>query len=393
MELEHELDRDRPQPSLGKRMTAMILGVLGVALLVAVIWIAAISKRMHNQPKGEPLQTVTAATATYDTWHPSLSAVGTLRATKGADLAFEVSGVVTEVGTPPGSEAKQGQLLVQLNDSVEAAQLRQLQAALTLARLSLSRAREQLAIHAISQGDFDATEADCKVKEASVQQTAAIVAKKRLSAPFSGRVGIITTSPGAYLNSGVPVVTLQQMDPIYADFYLPQRDLSFLKPGQKVSLTSDAFPGQSFSGKVTTINPRVDGSTRNIQVEATLRNPKHQLLPGMFMSVIMEVGGAEKQITLPQTAITYNPYGATVFIAKKGEVVGPDGMRKQGLVAEQIFVTTGRTRGDQVAILKGLEEGALVVTSGGLKLKNGTPLLVNNSLTPANDPNPTPQEQ
>ncbi len=393
MELETDLATNGPSPSLGKRMGVMLLAVLGLALLIALIWIAAISKRMHSQPKGEPPQTVTTTTATYDAWQPSLNAVGTLRAAKGADLAFEVAGVVTEVGTPPGSEVKQGQLLVQLNDSVETAQLRQLQAALSFAKLTLSRAKEQLTIHAISQGDYDATEADCKVKEASVQQAAAVVAKKRLSAPFGGRVGIITTSLGAYLNSGVPVVTLQQLDPIYADFYLPQRDVSSLKSGQKVAMLFDAFPGQAFSGQVTTINPKVDGSTRNIQVEATLRNPKHQLLPGMFVSLNMKVGAPAKQITLPQTAITYNPYGATVFIAKQGEVVGLDGQRKQGLVAEQVFVTTGSTRGDQVAILKGLEEGAVVVTSGGLKLKNGTPLLVNNSLTPANDPNPAPQEQ
>ncbi len=393
MEVEIDLDKNRQTPSIGKRMVVMILAVLGLALLIAVIWIAAISKGMHSQPKGEPPQTVTTATATYDTWHPSLSAVGTLRAVKGADLAFEVPGVVTQVGTPAGREVRQGQLLVQLDDSVEAAQLRQLQAALSLAKLTLARAKEQLAIHAISQGDYDATEADGKVKEAAAQQAAAIVAKKRLSAPFGGRVGIITTSLGAYLNSGVSVVTLQQMDPIYADFYLPQRNISSLKSGQKVSMTFDAFPGQIFSGQVTTINPRVDGSTRNIQVEATLRNAKHQLLPGMFVSLNMEVGAKEKQITLPQTAITYNPYGATVFVAKKGVVVGPDGQKKEGLVAEQVFVTTGPTRGDQVAILKGLDEGALVVTSGGLKLKNGSPLIVNNSLTPANDPNPAPQEQ
>jgi membrane fusion protein (multidrug efflux system) len=348
---------------------------------------------MRSQPKGEPPQTVTTTTAAYDTWQPSLSAVGTLRAAKGADLAFEVSGVVTRIGTPPGREVKRGQILVQLNDSVEAAQLRQLQAALALARLNLARAKEQLAIHAISQGDYDGTDADCKAKEASVQQAAAIVAKKRLSAPFGGRVGIITTSPGAYLNSGVSVVTLQQMDPIYADFYLPQRDVSSLKSGQKVAMTFDAFPGRTFTGNVTAINPKVDGATRNIQIEATLHNPKRELLPGMFVSVNMEVGTKEKHITLPQTAITYNPYGATVFVAKKGEVAGLDGQKKEGLIAEQVFVTTGPSRGDQVAILKGLDQGAVVVTSGGLKLKNGTPLIVNNSLTPANDPDPAPQEQ
>ena len=393
MELDTDLDTNGQSPSTGKRMVVMILGVLGLALVIAAVWISAILTRIRSMPKGGVPQTVTTTTAAYDAWQPALSAVGTLRAVKGADLAFEVSGVVTRIGAHPGRDVKRGQLLVQLNDSVEAAQLKQLQAALSLARVNLSRAKEQLAIHAISQGDYDAAQADDRVKEASVQQAAAIVAKKRLSAPFEGRVGIITTSPGAYLNSGVSVVTLQQLDPIYADFYLPQRDVASLKAGQKVDLTFDAFPGQTFKGQVTTINPKVDGATRNIQIEASLRNAKHQLLPGMFVSVNMEVGGKVNYLTLPQTAITYNPYGATVFVAKKGEVVGPDGQKKEGLLAEQIFVTTGPTRGDQVAILKGLDAGAVVVTSGGLKLKNGTPLLVNNSLRPSDDSNPAPQEQ
>ncbi len=393
MELETTMDPNATAPSVGKRMLAMILGILGLVVLVALVWAAAISARMKAQPKGEPPQTVTTAVAAYDTWQPTLSAVGSLRAVKGADLAFEVSGVVTQVAAVPGGEVRQGQLLVQLNDSVEAAQLKQLQAALALARVNLSRAREQLAIHAISQGDFDAAQADLRVKEAAAQQAAAVVAKKRLSAPFGGRVGILSTSPGAFVNSGAAVATLQQLDPIYADFYLPQREASSLKPGQAVELALDAFPGRTFKGRVSAVNPKVDGATRNIQVEATLRNPGHRLLPGMFASIAMEVGAREKHLTLPQTAITYNPYGATVFVARKAQVAGPDGQAREGLVAEQVFVTTGPTRGDQVAILKGLEPGAVVVTSGGLKLKNGTPLLVDNSHRPADDPSPAPQEQ
>lgn len=394
MELETSPDMNLPKPSTGKRMAVMLLCVFGIIVLLALIFIGGLMKMLKGMPKGEPPATVTTTTAAYDTWQPTLSAVSTLRAVKGADLAFEVAGVVTRVGAKAGSEVKQGQMLIQLNDSVETAQLRALQASLALAKVNLERAKEQLAIHAISQGEFDGADADFKAKEASVQQAAAVAAKKRLSAPFSGQVGLITTSPGAYLNSGVSVVTLQQLDPIYADFYLPQREVNSLKPGQTVDLVFDAFPGKTFSGKVTAVNPKVDGTTRNIQVEATLPNPKRQLLPGMFASLSMDVGGKEKRLTLPQTAITYNPYGATVFIAKKGEVVGMDGQKKEGLVAEQVFVTTGSTRGDQVAILKGLEEGAVVVTSGGLKLKNGTPLMVNNkTLQPSNDPNPAPQEQ
>ena len=394
MELETTPDMNMPKPSTGRRMTWMLI-IIGFVLFIVVGFniLTQVMTAKFMAGQGEPPATVTTSTAALDTWQPSLDAVGTLRAVKGADMAFEVAGVVTQIGAKPGSEVKQGQTLVQLNDSVEAAQLRGLQAAAALSKVNRDRAQQQLEIHAISQGDFDAADADLKAKAAAVQQAAAVVAKKRLSAPFNGRVGLITTSPGAYINSGVSVVTLQQMDQLYADFYLPQREMGALKQGQKVTLALDTFPGQPFEGKVTAVNPKVDGSTRNIQIEATVPNPKHQLLPGMFASVSMEVGAPERHITLPQTAVTYNPYGATVFIAKKGQVKDKDGKLVDGLVAQQVFVTTGATRGDQVAIVKGLDEGAVVVTSGGLKLRNGTTLIVDNSLPPTNEPNPAPQEK
>lgn len=394
MQLENAPDMNLPKPSTGKRMLWMILFVVVLVILLAAVMIAGIMKMVSSAPKGEPPAAVTTTTAAYDEWQPTLSAVGTLRAVKGADLAFEVAGVVTQVGARAGGEVKQGQLLVQLNDAVEAAQLKAAQAGAALSKVNRDRAKQQLEIHAISQGDFDASDADYKAKEAAAQQAAAVMAKKRLSAPFSGRVGLITTSPGAYINSGVSVVTVQQLDPVYVDFYLPQRDLATIASGQKVDLALDAFGGQAFTGKVTVVNPKVDPSTRNVQVEATVPNPKRTLIPGMFANVSVEVGSKQKYLTLPQTAITYNPYGATVFIAKQGEVMGMDGKKHQGLMAQQVFVTTGPTRGDQVAILKGLDEGAVVVSSGGLKLKNGTPLAPNNKgVLPANDANPAPQEQ
>ncbi|HXC16320.1 MAG TPA: efflux RND transporter periplasmic adaptor subunit [Holophagaceae bacterium] len=394
MELETNFDSHAQQPSTGKRMVKMILLVLALIVVLALIFIGGIMKMLGGMPKGEPPQTVTTTTAAYDEWQPTLNAVGTLRAIRGADLAFEVAGVVTQIGAKSGVAVKQGQPLVTLNDSVEVAQLAQLKAAAALSKVNHQRSKEQLDIHAISQGDFDAADADYKAKVAAVNQQAAVVAKKRLTAPFAGSVGIINTSPGAYINSGISVVTLQQMDPIYVDFYLPQRELAQLKAGQKVDLALDAFGGQTFTGKVTAVNPKVDASTRNVQIEATLPNPKRQLVPGMFANVELEVGSKQKYLTLPQTAITYNPYGATVFIAKKDHFKGMDGKDTEGLVAQQVFVTAGPTRGDQVAITKGLDEGQVVITSGGLKLKNGTPLAVNNKgVVPDNDPNPAPQEQ
>jgi membrane fusion protein (multidrug efflux system) len=239
---------------------------------------------------------------------------------------------------------------------------------------------------AISKAQLDADAADLKNKRAQAAAQAALVAKKTLRAPFAGRLGITTVNRGQYLNTGDKVVTLQAVDPIYVDFKLPQQQLAMMGIGQTVNLTTDAFPGVKFVGKINAIDPRVDSSTRNFQTEATIPNADQRLLPGMFARVAVEAGGVQQYVTLPQTSITYNPYGATVFLAqKKGGT--------NELVAQQSFVTLGPTRGDQVAVLKGVSKGDMVITSGQLKLVNGAPLIVDNKVQPTNDPNPSPQEQ
>jgi len=378
-------DPSNPPVHGGRRMTLMLLAVgLFLGLLVAFNLFKGMMIKRATSGKGELPQTVSVTEARQESWQPALSAVGSVRAVRGADLAFEVPGVVAQLLVRAGTEVKPGQPLAALDDSTEVAQLRQLQALAKLAEVTRQRAKDQLAAQAISQADFDGAEADYQAKRAGVQAQEALVAKKHLAAPFAGRVGIVTTSPGAYLNPGTPVVTLQQLDPVYVDFALPQREAAQLKPGLAATLGVDAYPSRGFTGKVTAVNPRVDSSTRNLQVEATFGNPGRNLLPGMFARVSMDVGGRQSFLTLPQAAITYNPYGAVVFIARKGEA---------GLVAQQVFVTTGATRGDQVAILKGLDAGAQVVTSGGLKLRNGTPLVIDNKVQPTSDANPAPQEQ
>lgn len=380
-------------PSARKRMVVMLLGVAGLmGLLVGFQAFKGAMMRKAMAGGGEPPETVGAVEAREETWQPTLGAVGTLRAVRGADLAFEVAGVVVRVDAQPGGEVKAGQPLVALDDTAELAQLQQLKAAEALAELTHRRAKEQLAVHIISQAEFDTSAADLKAKQAAVASQAATAAKKRLVAPFPGRVGLVTTSPGAYLNAGASALTLQQLDPVYVDFRLPQRHLAAVRPGQKVEVNLDAYPGKTFTGRVTAVDSKVDGATRNVAVEATLANPQRLLMPGMFANVSMDVGTQQSYLTLPQTAITYNPYGAVVFLVKKGKVRGPGG-EQEGLVAEQSFVTAGPTRGDQVAILEGLKPGDRVVTSGGLKLRNGTPLIVDNKALPANDPNPKPQER
>ncbi|MGH8259160.1 MAG: efflux RND transporter periplasmic adaptor subunit, partial [Steroidobacteraceae bacterium] len=224
-----------------------------------------------------------------------------------------------------------------------------------------------------------------------------------LRAPFAGRLGITTVNPGEYLNPGDKVVTLQRLDPIYVDFNLPQEEFSQVSKGERVLVTSDAYPGERFAGRVTAIDPRIDAGSRNFQVEARIDNPRHHLVPGMFARVSVSSGGSRRYLTLPQTAVTYNPYGATVFVVKGrpagAEATGADAPAANpphptvGQTVEQEFVTLGPKRGDQVAVLRGVDPGELVVTSGQMKLKNGTPIVIDNSVTPSDDAHPTPQEQ
>ncbi len=417
------------KPSTAKRMIAMIVIVLLVIGAIIGIKVMMIQKMMAGM-KPPPPSVVSTAKAGFQEWQPSLSAVGSLRAVRGADLALDIAGLVTKVNLKSGDEVKEGEVLLQLRDSEDVAQLRQLEASGALAQVTFDRAKQQLAVQAISKADYDTAAADLKAKQAAVAQQQVNVSKKQLRAPFAGRAGIITVNPGAYLNSGTTIVTLQELDPIYVDFHLPQRNLGDLKVGQKVTLTLDAFKGRSFEGTLTAISPKVDSDTRNVQIEASVPNHDRELTPGMFANVSVEVGDKERHLTLPQTAIVYNPYGETVYLVRtKAEfdktqaanaaankaAAGDEGRptrrptprrpptrtsqkdRSEGRAGQRARRAAGirdhrPTRGDQVAIVKGLDEGVEVVTSGQVKLKSGSPITIDNSVQPSDSPNPTPQE-
>ncbi|ALL64275.1 putative Co/Zn/Cd efflux system membrane fusion protein [Paraburkholderia caribensis MBA4] len=366
------------------------VGVL-LAALVGFNLFKAHMIRKFMASNAAPAATVTSAVARYQSWQPQLSAVGSLRAVRGVDVTTEVPGLVREIPFSSGQEVKAGQVLLRLNDDSDRALLASLQAAAELAQTVYKRDKAQYDIQAIARAQLDADAADLKSKRAQVDQQAALVEKKTIRAPFAGRVGITTVNPGQYINPGDAIVTLQAIDPIYADFYLPQQQLGQLQVGQTVVVDTNAYSSRTFDGKIRSINPRVDNTTRNVQIEATVDNRERKLLPGMYANVKIDAGNEERYLTLPQTAITYNPYGATVFVVKPGE--RKDAHGKVMPIAQQVFITPGPTRGDQVAILKGIGEGTQVVTSGQLKLKNGTPLVIDNRVLPADSPNPTPQEQ
>jgi membrane fusion protein (multidrug efflux system) len=376
---------------MARRMTIMLLIT---ALLFGGIFgfqaFKAYKIKQFMASNQAPPVTVTAMPAAFETWQPQINAVGSLRAVRGVDLASEVPGIVQSLHFKSGEEVKQGQVLVQLNADADIAMLHSLEAAAALARTTYERDQAQYAASAIAKATLDAAEADLKSKNAQVAQQRALVEKKTISAPFAGRLGISTVNPGQYLNPGDKIVTLQSLDPIYADFFIPQQQLATVAAGQPVTVTTDSFPGQRYNGRITAINPKVDTGTRNVQLEATIANPRHELLPGMYAVITVAAGESQRFLTLPQTAVMFNPYGESVYVVEQG---GKAANGQPALIAHQRFVTVGQTRGDQIAILRGIKEGDLVVTSGQIKLRNGSLVIINNTVQPRNDAAPRPVDE
>ncbi|HEY2527107.1 MAG TPA: efflux RND transporter periplasmic adaptor subunit [Xanthobacteraceae bacterium] len=373
------------------RMVIMLAAVALVAggLYGFQMFKAAIIKKVMSGVASQP-QTVSTSKAGYSEWQPKIEAVGSLRAVKGADLSLEVSGVVDSISFNSGDDVAEGALLLKLRADDDVAKLKSLQAIEELNEITYERDQKQLKIQAVSQATLDADAANLKNAKAQVDQQQAILDKKFLRAPFAGHLGIRAVDLGQYLGAGTVIVTLQALDPIFMDFFVPQQAIDQIHLGQPATVKVDAFREQTFTGKISAINPKVDASTRNVQVRATLSNADHKLIPGMYATVDIATGALRNYITLPQTAITYNPYGDTVYLVDNK---GVDGDSKPRLTARQTFVTTGATRGDQVAVLKGVNDGDTVVTAGQLKLHNGSPIAIDNSITPTADAAPVPVDR
>ncbi len=375
---------------MAKKMIIMLiaLGVIFGGIFGYKAFMSYMMKK-YMAAGSAPAVTVSAIKAVSDDWQPQLSAVGTLRAMRGVDVATEVVGLVQSVNFKSGEEVKAGQLLVQLNADTDNAQLQTLVATRDLSQSVYERNKKQFQAQAVSQASLDADAADLKVKQAQVAQQEAQTIKKSIRAPFAGRLGIHSVNPGQYLNAGDKIVTLQALDSIYVDFYLPQQELSRLTKGQTVTAVSDAYPNKKFTGRITAVSPKVDPQTRNVQIEALLENPRHELLPGMYANIRVQAGKPQRYLTIPRAAVTFNPYGETVYIV---EEKGKDAKGQPSLAVKQSFITTGPARGDQVAVLKGIKEGDRVVTAGQLKLKSGSPVIIDNTVQPANDPHPAPKD-
>jgi membrane fusion protein, multidrug efflux system len=339
---------------------------------------------------GAPPQTVSTTVAAFQEWQPQLEAVGSLRAVKGADLSLEVAGIVDQIAFQSGQDVDAGALLLQLRAEDDIAKLHSLEANARLAQITFDRDQKLVKTQVVSEATLDSDAAKLKDAQAQVTGQQAVINKKFIRAPFAGHLGIRAVDIGQYLGAGTMIVTLQALDPIYLDFYLPQQALDQVKVGQTVTAKVDTYPDQNFTGEISAINPKVDQNSRNVQIRATLKNADRKLLPGMFATVDIATTAPQRYVTLPQTAIAYNPYGSTVYLV---DDKGKDAKGQPLLAARQTFVTTGATRGDQVAVLTGVKEGETVVTAGQIKLHNGTPLIVNNTVQPSDDANPRPVDK
>jgi membrane fusion protein (multidrug efflux system) len=369
-----------------KRMIIMLLAVavvLGGVFGFQVFKAGIIKKVMASL--ANPPQTVSTVTAGYQEWQPEVAAVGTLRAVNGAALSLQLAGLVTELDFKSGDDVQAGQVLLRLRSDDDVAKLQALQATAELAQINYDRDRKQFQAQAVSRAIVDSDAATLKNDQALVAQQQAVVDQKILRAPFAGHLGIRAVDLGQYLSAGTQVVTLQALDPLYVDFFLPQQALAHIKVDQTVAAHVDTWPGENFPGKVIAINPLVDTTSRNVQIRATLSNPDHRLLPGMFATLDISTGAQQRNITLPQTAVAYNPYGDTVYVVLDK---GKDAQGKPQLIAEQTFVQVGNTRGDQVAILKGIKAGDVIVSAGQVKLHNDVPVLINNTVQPTDNPHP-----
>lgn len=365
---------------------AVVMGAIyGWQTFVAKKFIGPMLKAMATAP-----QTVSTAVVASSSWQSRTQALGTVRSVRGADLAPQTAGVVDTLHMESGTDVSAGTVLLTLKPNDDPAKLAQLEAQAELAAITLKRDQEQLTAQAISQATVDTDVSTLKSARAQVEAQRALIEEKTVRAPFSGHLGIRQVDQGQYLTAGTIVVTLQALDPIFIDFYVPQQALGFMKVGQAVSAGIDTYPKTRFAGKVVSINSKVDPASRNVQARASFDNADRRLIPGMYANVEIDNGSATTEVTLPQSAITYNPYGDIVYLVQRN---GKDDKGQDKLTVTQRFVQLGDTRGDQVAVKSGVAVGDEVVTAGQVKLRNGSPILINNKIVPANDPNPSPPNE
>lgn len=334
----------------------------------------------------QPPETVSTATAHEDKWQDMLSAVGSISAVQGITITAEIPGTIREIAFESGAVVNKGDVLVKLDISSEEAQLRSLEAQAELAQTNLNRTKSLRADNTVSQSELDQAETSLKQFVANADNLRATIAKKIIRAPFTGRLGIRQVNAGQYLEAAKPIVSLQSLTPVYGDFSLPQQDLARIKTGLQVRVISDTYPGKTFSGTLTAINPDLDPITRSIKLQATFGNEEQLLRPGMFARMEIVFPEVKPVLAIPATAVLSAPYGDSVY------VVEPATNATGGLVVRQQFIRVDRAKGDFVSVTSGLKPGDNVVSSGMFKLRNKMAVTVNNEITPKSDKKPNPSD-
>ena len=363
-------------------VTALFVAALGFVKFKQIQ--TAIAEGAAFQP---PPEAVTTIVAGQEEWPSTLAAIGTLAAVQGVTVSADLAGIVERIAFESGQAVRQGDVLALLDTRQERAQLAAAEAQRDLARINFDRMQGLLHEHVISRAEFDRATADQRETDARVGEIAATIDRKTIRAPFSGILGIRQVNLGQYLSGGGALVTLQSLNPIYVNFGVPQQATAQMKSGRGVRITSDSLPGVEFTGRITAIDSIVDEATRNVQVQATLANPDGKLRPGMFVQTMVILGAPSQIVSLPASAVSYAPYGDSVFIVT--DIKGENGQTYRGV--RQQFVKLGGTRGDQIAITSGVNAGDEVATSGVFKLRNGVAVVVNNKVRPANNPKPKPE--
>lgn len=384
------------KPNVSKRWILMLVGVavvFGGVFLAKAIFAKKTNAFFDNM--SQPAVTISAAAATQQRWSNDDEAVGTFAAVNGIEVTAESGGVVRAIEFDAGQPVRAGQVLVRLNTANEEAVLKALESSARLAQAQAKRWQELGRDRLVALDDVQTRATAAATAQAQVEAQRALIAQKTVRAPFSGTLGIRRVNLGQYIAPGTAVVSLQQLDPIYLNFSLPEQMAGKLAEGTTVRARVDALPGQVFEGKVTAVDPQVDPATRNFTAQATLANPDGVLRPGSFAKVGFSLGGERDVVVIPQTAVSFNPYGNAVFvITSTPRKPGETDMRGQPLtgdkhVVTQRFIKTGATRGDLIEVTSGIKPGERVVTSGLLKLRNGTEVLIDNSVTPTADARPT----
>ncbi|HMJ11663.1 MAG TPA: efflux RND transporter periplasmic adaptor subunit [Polyangiaceae bacterium] len=373
----------------------LIVGGLGFVKFSQISSLMAMGEQM--QKAGPPPESVGTAVAEGQEWEDTLSAVGSIASVQGVALSTEAAGVVTKISFDSGSTVKQGKVLVELDTSVERAQLASARARRDLAKVTAERSRALVASRVISQAQMDAAEAELKTASTEYSAIQAQIARKVVRAPFTGRLGIREVNLGQYLNPGTPITVLESSGALFVDFTLPQQRLGMVSVGMPVRVTLEGSKGQEMAGAIAAVEPTVDNNTRAVKLRASVPNDQAKLRSGMFVNVSVILPEKNKLVIVPATAVVHASYGDSVFIVEPkkpgspGMAKTPDG--KEIKMARQQFVRLGEARGDFAAILDGVKSGQVVVSAGAFKLRNGVPIVVNNAIGPKPSLNPRPENR